>query len=103
MPDAPLSKEDAMQEPPADSLAALLTAPLATRLGEAVSALIGKDYVARIRRIEPRAHGGVEVIVEFVPRPEETLLTIGVGDEMIEIPLPPGVVDEPDFDREAQE
>jgi hypothetical protein len=103
MSDAPRSEEDAMQEPPPDTLAALLTGALAIRLGEAVSALVGKAYTAQIIRIEPRTHGGAEVIVEFMPRPGETILTIEVGADTVEIPLPPGVIDEPIFERRPQE
>ena len=103
MSDAPRSDDDAMQELPPDTLAALLTGALATRLGEAVSALVGKAYTAQILRIEPRTHGGAEVIVEFVPRPGATILTIEVGADTVELPLPPGVVDEPTFERRTQE
>ena len=103
MPDTPLSEDEAMQEPPADTLSALLTAALATKLGEAVSMLVGKAYTAQILRIEPRTHGGAEVIVEFVPSPASTMLTIAVGADTVEIPLPPGVVDEPPFARRTRE
>jgi hypothetical protein len=103
MPDTPLSEDEAKQEPPTGTLAALLTAALAANLGEAVSALVGRAYTAQILRIEPRQHGGAEVIVEFVPTPGSTMLTIEVGADTVEIPLPPGVVDEPTHTRRMQE
>jgi demethoxyubiquinone hydroxylase (CLK1/Coq7/Cat5 family) len=82
-------------ESPQGTLAALLTASLATALAEAVSNLVGAAYDAHIRRIEPRAHGGAEILVEFAPRPPEATLKIALGEETVEIPLPPGLVDEP--------
>jgi len=82
-------------EPPEGTLAALLTAPLAAALAEAVSTLVGAAYDAHILRIEPRAHGGAEIIVEFAPRPPEATLKIALGVETVEIPLPAGVVDRP--------
>jgi hypothetical protein len=48
-----------------------------------------------ILRIEPQAHGGAEILVAFVPRPPDRTLKIALGEETVEIPLPPGVVDEP--------
>jgi len=103
MPETPLSEDDAMLEPPTGTLAALLTAAFATCLGEAGSALVGKPYTAQIRRIEPRPHGGAEVLVAFVPRPAAAILTLEVGAETVEIPLPPGVVDDPALARRVQE
>jgi hypothetical protein len=82
-------------EPPQGTLAALLTASLGAALAEAVSNLVGAAYDAHIRRIEPRAHGGAEILVEFVPRPPESTLKIALGLETVEIPLPPGLVDQP--------
>lgn len=78
--------------PPSGTLAALLTAPLAANLAEAVSALVGASYAARIVRIEPRTHGGAEIIVEFIPQPQEVTLTLEVGVDTVELPLPPGVI-----------
>ena len=95
MPDETISGEGAVPEPPQGTLAALLTASLAAALTEAVSALVGAAYDAHILRIEPRAHGGAEVLVEFSPRPGENTLKIALGVETVEIPLPPGLVDEP--------
>ena len=40
-------------------------------------------------------HYGAEMLVEFFPRPPEHTLKIALGEETIELPLPPGVVDEP--------
>ena len=57
----------------------------------AVSALVGKAYEAHILRIEPREHGGAVILVEFTPRPLETTLKIKLGEETVEIPLPPGI------------
>ena len=94
MSDQPLSGDFATPEPPSGTLAALLTAALATSLAEAVSALMNTGYDAHIRRIEPRAHGGAEILVEFIPRPPEATLTLEVGADMVEIPLPPGVRDD---------
>lgn len=82
-------------EPSEGTLAALLTASLATSLAEAVSLLVGAAYDAHIVRIEPRAHGGAEILVEFVPRPPENTLKIALGEEIVEIPLPRGLVDRP--------
>jgi hypothetical protein len=84
------------------TLAALLTAPLADRLAEAVSALMGTGYAAHMRRIEPRAHGGAEIVVEFIPRPPEATLKLEVGTETVELPLPPGVVDAATPEERAQ-
>ena len=58
MSDASRSEEDAMQELPPDTLAALLTGALAIRLGEAVSALVGKAYTARSYGLNPGRTGG---------------------------------------------
>ena len=82
-------------EPSEGTLAALLTASLAAALADAVSGLVGAAYDAHIIRIEPRAHGGAEIRVEFTPRPSEHTLKIDFGVETVEIPLPPGLVDEP--------
>jgi demethoxyubiquinone hydroxylase (CLK1/Coq7/Cat5 family) len=82
-------------EPQPGTLAALLTASLAAALAEAISTLVGAAYDAHIMRIEPRAHGGAEVIVEFAPRPAESTLKLAVGVETVEIPLPRGLVDNP--------
>jgi hypothetical protein len=87
--------EGAAPEPQSGTLAALLTASLSAKLAEAVSELVGAAYAARIVRIEPKAHGGAEMLVEFLPRPPEHTLKIALGEETIELPLPPGVVDEP--------
>lgn len=103
MPDAPLSKDDTPQESSTGTLAAVLTAALAASLGEVVSALVGKAYTAQSLRIEPRAHGGAEVLVEFAPRCATAILTLEVGAEMVEIPLPSGVVDEPALARRVGE
>jgi hypothetical protein len=95
MSDEPVPGDPAVPVPPSSTLAALLTASLATSLADAVSALMGMSYAANIVRIEPRAHGGAEILVEFTPRPPETTLKLSVGAETVEIPLPPGVVDTP--------
>ena len=87
--------EGAAAEPPADTLAALLTASLSAKLADAVSELVGTAYAARILRIEPKAHGGADILIAFVPRPADHTLKIALGEDTIEIPLPPGVVDEP--------
>jgi hypothetical protein len=87
--------EGATVEPPPDTLAALLTAALSAKLADAVSELVGAAYAARILRIEPQAHGGAEILVAFVPLPPDHTLKIALGEETVEIPLPPGVVDEP--------
>ena len=87
--------EGATAAPPPDTLAALLTASLSAKLADAVSELVGAAYAARILRIEPHAHGGAEILVAFVPLPPDHTLKIALGEEMIEIPLPPGVIDEP--------
>jgi len=89
-----IAGEEAAAEPPPDTLAALLTASLSAKLADAVSELVGTAYAAQILRIEPKAHGGVEILVAFVPLPPDHTLKIVLGEEMIEIPLPPGVVDE---------
>jgi hypothetical protein len=95
MPDETFAGEGAIPEPQQETLAALLTASLAAALADAVSMLVGAAYDAHIIRIEPRAHGGAEVRVEFAPRPAENTLKIDLGLETVEIPLPPGLVDEP--------
>jgi hypothetical protein len=87
--------EGATAAPPPDTLAALLTASLSAKLADAVSELVGAAYAARILRIEPHAQGGAEILVAFVPLPPDHTLKIALGEEMIEIPLPPGVIDEP--------
>ena len=87
--------EGAAPEPPPATLAALLTASLSATLADAVSELVGAAYAARIVRIEPKAHGGADILIEFLPRPPEHTLKIALGEEVVEIPLPPGVVDEP--------
>jgi hypothetical protein len=87
--------EGAAPEPQPDTLAALLTASLSATLSAAVSELVGAAYTARIVRIEPKAHGGADILVEFLPSPPEHTLKIAFGEETVEIPLPPGVVDEP--------
>jgi hypothetical protein len=81
--------------PQQGTLAALLTASLSTVLAEAVSGLVGTAYAARILRIEPQMHGGAEILVEFLPRPAEHTLKIELGEERVEVPLPPGVVVDP--------
>ena len=83
-------------EPPSGTLAALLTASLSAKLAAAVSELVGAAYQAQILRIEPNTHGGAEILVAFAPCPPDHTLKIAVGEEVIEIPLPPGVVDAPD-------
>jgi hypothetical protein len=90
-----VAEEGTTAEPPPDTLAALLTASLSAKLADAVSELVGAAYTARIVRIEPHAHGGAEILVAFVPLPPAHTLTIALGAETVEIPLPPGVVDEP--------
>ena len=95
MPDETVPGAGAGPEPLEGTLAALLTASLATALADAVSALVGAAYDAHIIRIEPRAHGGAEILVEFAPRPAENTLKIALGVETVEISLPPGLVDEP--------
>ena len=90
-----IASEGAAAEPPPDTLAALLTAALSAKLADAVSELVGAAYAARILRIEPKAHGGAEILVAFVPLPPGYTLKIALGEETVEIPLPPGVVDEP--------
>ena len=95
MPEETFSGEEDAPEPLEGTLAAFLTASLATALADAVSALVGAAYDAHIIRIEPRAHGGAEIRVEFTPRPSEHTLKIDFGVETVEIPLPPGLVDEP--------
>jgi hypothetical protein len=87
--------EEAPAAPPPDTLAALLTASLSAKLADAVSELVGAAYDARIVRIEPKAHGGADILVAFVPRPPDHTLKIALGEDTVEIPLPPGVVDEP--------
>jgi hypothetical protein len=87
--------QEAAAEPPPDTLAALLTASLSAKLADAVSELVGAAYAARILWIEPKAHGGVEILVAFVPLPPDHTLKVALGEETVEIPLPPGVVDEP--------
>jgi hypothetical protein len=82
-------------EPQPATLAALLTASLSAKLADAVSELVGAAYAARIVRIEPKAHGGADILVEFLPRPPDHTLKIALGEDMVEVPLPPGVVDEP--------
>jgi len=99
MSDQPLPGDFATPEPPSGTLAALLTAALATSLADAVSALMNTGYDAHIRRIEPRAHGGAEIIVEFPPRPSEATLTLEGGADTVEIPLPPGVRDNVRLDQ----
>jgi hypothetical protein len=95
MPDETFPGEDRSREVPEGTLAALLTAQLGSRLADAVSALVGKAYDARILRIEPREHGGAVILVEFTPRPLETTLKIELGVETVEIPLPPGIAADP--------
>jgi hypothetical protein len=87
--------EGAMAEPQPDTLAALLTASLSAKLAAAVSELVGSAYAARVVRIEPKAHGGAEILVEFLPYPPDHTLKIASGEDTVELPLPPGVVDEP--------
>jgi hypothetical protein len=90
-----VAEEGAAPEPQPGTLAALLTASLSAKLAEAVSELVGAAYAARIVRIEPKANGGAEILVAFLPRPPAHTLKIALGEETVEIPLPPGVVDEP--------
>jgi hypothetical protein len=90
-----IAGEGAVAEPQPDTLAALLTAALSAKLADAVSELVGAAYAARIVRIEPKAHGGADILVEFLPRPPDHMLKIALGEDTVEIPLPPGVVDEP--------
>ena len=87
--------EERAAEPPSGTLAALLTAALSAKLATAVSELVGAAYQAQILRIEPKTHGGAEILVAFEPYPPDQTLKLAVGEEMIEIPLPPGVVDTP--------
>jgi hypothetical protein len=95
MEDKIVGGDEATPEPQQGTRAALLTASLSTVLAEAVSGLVGTAYAARILRIEPRVHGGAEIIVEFLPRPSEHTLKIELGEERVEVPLPPGVVVDP--------
>src|SRR6266446_1254177 len=90
-----LAGEGAAAEPPPGTLAALLTAALSAKLADAVSEFVGAAYAARIVRIEPHAHGGADVLVAFLPRSPDHTLKIALGEDTIELPLPPGVVDEP--------
>lgn len=99
MSDQPLPGDFAIPDPLPGTLAALLTAALTTSLADAVSALMNTGYDAHIRRIEPRAHGGAEILVEFTPRPPEATLTLEIGEDMVEIPLPPGVRDDVGLDQ----
>jgi hypothetical protein len=103
MSDEAVPEDPIAPVPPPGTLAALLIAPLADSLSEAVSTLVGTSYAAHIRRVEPRAHGGAEIIVEFIPRTPEATLKIEVGAEMVEIPLPPGVVADDTSERRNQE
>ena len=89
-----IAEEGATAEPLPDTLAALLTASLSAKLADAVSELVGAAYTARIVRIEPHAHGGADILVAFVPRSPDHTLKIALGEDTVEIPLPPGVVDE---------
>ena len=95
MPDETVPGAGTAPAPSEGTLAALLTASLAAALADAVSALVGAAYDAHILRIEPRAHGGAEIRVEFAPRPVEHMLRVALGVETVEIPLPPGLVSEP--------
>ena len=90
-----ITGEEAAAEPPPDTLAALLTASLSVKLADAVSELVGAAYTARILRIEPHADGGAAMLVAFAPRPPDHTLKITLGEETVELPLPPGVVEEP--------
>ena len=90
-----IAGEGAAAEPQPDTLAALLTAALSAKLADAVSELVGAAYAARIVRIESKAHGGADILVEFLPRPPNHMLKVALGEDTVEIPLPPGVVDEP--------
>ena len=96
MVDETLAGEGAAPAPPPDTLAALLTASLSAKLAEAVSELVGAAYEARIVRIEPQAHGGADILVAFLPRPPAHTLKIALGEETIELPLPPGVAASPE-------
>jgi hypothetical protein len=91
MLDDPSLTEEPFGTPPPTTLAALLTATLASCLAEAVSELVGKAYEANILRLEPRTDGGARVLVDFIPCPPESTLKIAVGAETLEIPLPPGI------------
>ena len=82
--------EEAAPAPQPDTLAALLTAALSAKLADAVSELVGAAYEARIVRIEPKAHGGADILVAFLPRPPEHTLKIALGEETVEIPDSPG-------------
>ena len=66
--------EGATAEPQPDTLAALLTASLSAKLAATVSELVGSAYAARVVRIEPKAHGGAEILVEFLPHPPDHTL-----------------------------
>ena len=90
-----MAEEEAAPEPQPDTLAARLTAALSAKLADAVSELVGAAYAARIVRIEPHAHGGATILVEFLPRPPGHTLRIALGEETVELSLPPGVVAEP--------
>ena len=90
-----MAGEEVAAEPPPDTLAAMLTALLSVKLADAVSELVGAAYSARILRIEPHADGGAAILVAFAPRPPDHTLKIALGAETVELPLPPGVVEEP--------
>jgi hypothetical protein len=95
MPDETFSEQESSDAVPQRTLAALLTAPLGTKLADAVSALVGTAYEAHIVRIEPREHGGAVILVEFIPRSLETTLKFELGTDIVEIPLPPGIAGGP--------
>src|SRR5262245_6872103 len=90
-----IAGEGATAEPQPGTLAARLTGSLSAKLADAVSEFVGVAYAAQIVRIEPKAHGGADILVAFVPRPPDHTLKIALGEDTIELPLPPGVVDEP--------
>ena len=77
----------ATAEPPPDTLAALLTESLSAKLAAAVSELMGSAYAARVVRIEPKAHGGTEILVGFLPHPPDHTLKIALGEDMVELPF----------------
>lgn len=95
MRDDEVAGDEGAATPQPNTLAGLLTAALSAKLADAVSELVGVAYEARILRIEPQTHGGADILVAFVPCPPNHTLKIALGEETIEIPLPPGVVDEP--------
>ena len=74
--------EGAAPEPQPDTLGAV--DGVVERQAGRCRGLVGAAYAARIVRIEPKAHGGADILVEFLPRPPEHTLRIALGEETIE-------------------